>query len=72
MDPAELIPLQERTRAGLRKVRQLRKYQPRGAFTPTEIAALDALLEVDHALGRLLAATQQEVSCVASVAPGGG
>uniref|UniRef100_A0A6M3L3V9 Uncharacterized protein n=1 Tax=viral metagenome TaxID=1070528 RepID=A0A6M3L3V9_9ZZZZ len=55
MDAETLLPLRDRTREGLRRIRRLRKYQPRGSFTPTEIAAVDALLEIDRALGELLA-----------------
>ena len=50
----ELAYLRERARRGINQARRLRKYCPRGSFSPVEREALAALVDVERAAGRLL------------------
>jgi len=50
----ELAYLRERARHGINQARRLRKYCPRGSFSPVERETLAALVDVERAAERLL------------------
>jgi len=51
---AALAALRHRARLGLNEARKRRKYCPPGPYTPVELAAMRALIEVEQQAATLL------------------